>query len=99
MPQVGLYVMRADGSRQVRVATARVGDIAPSGATVAYSGKGVWVVRADGAQRRRVSPNGTEPRWSPDGRWIAYVVTRSAGVSGIDLVRPDGTGRHALIGG
>jgi Tol biopolymer transport system component len=54
-------------------------------------------------RRRRchhqLSPKGATPRWSPDGQWIAYTVKRSTGVPGIDLVRPDGTQRHALIGG
>jgi Tol biopolymer transport system component len=97
-PQVGLYVTRSDGTHQIRVATATVGDIAPRGTAVVYSGKGIWVVGTNGKGRHQVSPNGTEPRWSPDGRWIAYVARRPSGASGIDLVRPDGTGRHALVG-
>jgi Tol biopolymer transport system component len=97
-PQAGLYVMRADGSRQVRVATSRSGDISPRGTAVVYTGKGIWVVGADGKHRHQVSPDGIDPRWSPDGQWIAYSVTRSAGMAGIDLVRPDGTQRHTLAG-
>jgi Tol biopolymer transport system component len=96
--RVGLYVMHADGSRQTRVATAKQGDIAPRGTAVVYSGKGIWVVGANGTHAHRISPNGTAPRWSPDGQWIAYVVKRPSGASGIDLVRPDGTQRHALVG-
>ncbi len=99
LPRVGLYVMRPDGSHQVRVATAMVGDLSPHGTAVVYSGKGIWVVGADGKHRHQLSPNGTTPRWSPDGQWIAYTVKRPTGVAGIDLVRPDGTHRHALIGG
>jgi Tol biopolymer transport system component len=98
-PRIGLYVMRPDGSGQVRVATANSGDISPRGTAVVYSGKGIWVVGADGKHRHRLSPDGTEPRWSPDGRWIAYTVDRRSGVTGIDLIRPDGTQHHALIGG
>ena len=98
-PRIGLYVMRPDGSRQVRVATAASGDISPRGTTVVYSGKGIWVVGINGRHRHRLSPNGTQPRWSPDGQWIAYTVERPSGVSGIDLVRPDATQRHALVGG
>jgi hypothetical protein len=33
---------------------------------------GVWVMRADGSQRRRLGEFGA-PFWSPDGRWIAFV--------------------------
>jgi Tol biopolymer transport system component len=97
-PQLGLYLMRSDGGGLHRVATARFGDLAPRGTAVVYSGKGIWVVGANGKGRHRVSPNGTQPRWSPDGQWIAYVVKRASGASGIDLVRPDGTQRHALAG-
>ena len=97
--RIGLYVMRADGSRQARVATARAGDLSPRCTSVVYSGKGIWVVGSNGKHRHRVSPNGTQPRWSPDGQWIAYTVKRSTGVSGIDVVRPDGTRRHPLVGG
>lgn len=34
------------------------------------------------------------PRWSPDGRWIAY-----RGGDGLYLVRPNGTRRHRLVHG
>jgi Tol biopolymer transport system component len=58
------------------------------------------VVRDQGRRcHHQLSPKGATPRWSPDGQWIAYTVKRSTGVPGIDLVRPDGTQRHALIGG
>jgi Tol biopolymer transport system component len=94
----GLYVMHADGSHQVRVATAKHGDISRKGTAVVYSGKGIWAVGTNGKGRHRLSPNGTQPRWSPDGQWIAYVVKRPSGASGIDVVRPDGTQRHAIAG-
>jgi Tol biopolymer transport system component len=97
--QGGLYLMRADGSHVRRVATARYGDISPRGTAVVYSGKGIWVVGSNGKGRHRLSPNGQQPRWSPDGQWIAYTVRRANGVGGIDILRPDGTRRHALVGG
>jgi Tol biopolymer transport system component len=83
----------------VRVATATSGDISPSGKAVVYSGKGIWVVSANGTHRHRLSPDGTHPRWSPDGQWIAYTVKRLSGLTGIDLIRPDGTQHRALVGG
>jgi len=98
-PHVGLYVMRADGAHQARVAGGKRGDISPRGTAVVYSGKGIWIVGADGKHRHRISPNGSGPRWSPDGQWIGYTVRRASGAPGIDLVRPDGTQRHALVGG
>ncbi len=94
-----LYVMRADGSGQRRIAPGRNGDFSPSGTQVVYAAKGIWVVRSDATGRRRLAPDGAWPRWSPHGGWIAFVATRAPGVTGIDLIRPDGTDRHALVGG
>jgi Tol biopolymer transport system component len=94
-----LYAMRADGSHERRIAPGRNGDFSPSGAQVVYAAKGIWVVRADGTRRRRLADHGAWPRWSPDGRWIAFVATRAPAITGIDLIRPDGTDRHALVGG
>ena len=40
------------------------------------------------------------PRWSPDGRWIAYVNGEDAVLkNGLWLVRPDGKRRHRLAAG
>lgn len=37
-----------------------------------------------------------QPQWSPDGRWIAYEHADPYRRGGIRLVRPDGSGDHAL---
>jgi Tol biopolymer transport system component len=37
------------------------------------------------------------PQWSPDGSWIAYEHSDPFRVSGIRLVRPDGTDEHFLV--
>jgi Tol biopolymer transport system component len=54
----------------------------------------------DGAQARKVgsdSADESDPAWSPDGRWMVYV-RRTPGTTARELwvMRPDGTGRHAL---
>jgi Tol biopolymer transport system component len=47
----------------------------------------------DGSRRRRLTDDGVKPRWSPDERWIAF----QAGAR-IDLIHPDGSDRHTLVG-
>jgi dipeptidyl aminopeptidase/acylaminoacyl peptidase len=62
-------------------------DISPDGAEIAFvrnadaqtalgTGNDVWLVAADGGEPRRLTEhrgNDVAPRYSPDGRWIAYL--------------------------
>jgi Tol biopolymer transport system component len=91
-----LYVVRVRDRRLLRLAAAaRDGDFSPSGEWVVYSlaKGGVLTVSVDGTRRRRLTSDGVAPRWSPDGRWIAF----QAGAR-IDVMRPDGSGRRTLVG-
>jgi Tol biopolymer transport system component len=63
----------------------------------------IYVVNTDGTGLRRVVPPmfGLEhPKWSPDGRWIAFNIAPEAGstpnAGSVLLVHPDGTGMHVL---
>lgn len=52
----------------------------------------IWLARADGSesyQLTRGDKSCTSPRWSPDGRWIAFTSERS-GKNNIWLIRTDG---------
>ncbi len=52
--------------------------ISPDGETVAFrserDGGGIYLVAAKGGDARLIAPGGRRPRFSPDGRWIAYWV-------------------------
>lgn len=63
------------------------------------------LISSDGAHRRRLTPglhgDASDPAWSPDGRWIAFVDTVSTEYgsqsrSDLYVVRRDGTDRHRL---
>jgi Tol biopolymer transport system component len=51
----------------------------------------VWVMRADGAAKRRVAP-GSFPVWSPDGRFLMFSTGGTSDSNGLSVVRPDGSG-------
>lgn len=90
-----LYVIRVTTGRIVRLAAgARLGTFSPDGKRVAYSTEkgGIYTVSIDGRSRRRLTSDGVNPRWSPDGSWIAF----QAGTE-IDLVRPNGADRRVLL--
>jgi len=59
----------------------------------------LYLMRADGTKRRRITRGRAVeryPAWSPDGKWIAYISDRSKpgndGAYEIYVMRPNGTG-------
>lgn len=58
--------------------------------------KDLFTVNVDGSDARPVVRNPSTdirlPAWSPNGEWIAYVEN-----CGLSLIRPDGTGRRAIL--
>ena len=56
----------------------------------------LYVANPDGSELRRVTPRraDTPPRWSADGKWIAFVA-RARG-RGVFVVHPDGSGLRRL---
>jgi Tol biopolymer transport system component len=81
----GLYSIRPDGSRRRLLVTGPVSqsppeapEWSPHASRIAFVLPGsvnpeIHVARADGRERRRLTSNGMQPAWSPDGRYIAFI--------------------------
>ncbi|HEU0140787.1 MAG TPA: hypothetical protein VFQ79_13785, partial [Bryobacteraceae bacterium] len=76
-------------------------DISPDGSMVAFrswrDGGGIYVVPRSGGAERLLVPRGFSPRFSPDGRWIAYAASTGKGGSSIFLIRPSGGQPHNIL--
>jgi dipeptidyl aminopeptidase/acylaminoacyl peptidase len=70
-------------------------------AYVTYPDRELWKSRSDGSERRRLTPAGVWaalPRWSPDGRSVAYAGLAPGDDSlAIRRVREDGGGDEVLV--
>jgi hypothetical protein len=77
--RTGLFRIQLNGSRRRFLAQdASDPEWSPDGRQIAYTGRGgIWVCRADGSGRRRVTREprrglDDSPSWSPDGRRIVF---------------------------
>ncbi|MDX6510623.1 MAG: TolB protein, partial [Gaiellaceae bacterium] len=97
-----IYTANPDGSYAHQIAPADTGSVAewsPDGARILYihAGTEFWTMWANGTDLRLLVKDvgsGGGPRWSPDGRWIAYTATE-----GLAVIHPDGSGRLQLTTG
>ena len=80
----------------------------PDGSTIVYrserDGGGIFVIPTIGGEPMRIAPGGRNPRFSPNGKWIAYWVGRvkdsapEANGLGIVLVIPASGGEPKRVG-
>ena len=77
-----LWVQPVDGGDPTQLTSDPADDrepaFSPDGANIAFrsdrDGGGVYVIPSKGGEARLLAPGGRRPRYSPDGRWIAYWV-------------------------
>lgn len=96
-----LALVKADGTGLRVLGRGQHPDVSPSGEAVAYSTRrGVFVKPLAGGESRLVVPNGFDPVWSPDGKFLAftrYTECGHAACSGRVFVIPvDGGEPHAI---
>jgi Tol biopolymer transport system component len=100
VPDVWLVPVPA-GEPKLLVENASAASSSPDGRTLVYSlvtARGTSIrVRGEDGSEAEVAARGFWPRWSPDGRWIAYTTSDPEGGDGtIHVVRPDGSGHREL---
>jgi hypothetical protein len=96
----GLWAVRTDGRGLRRVAARGFyPDWSPDGKALVLADGGTIVLQPLRGRRRVVAHGATLglPKWSPSGRWIAYVDSAAKpGEKGLWAVRPNGTQRHRV---
>jgi len=104
-----IYVISADGSSEEQVkrdpAEERFADWSPDGQRLMFwsdkNGRNeLYIVSKENGgwgKPRQLTTDGSAiwPRWSPDGRFIAYIAARPDG--GVALISPDGSDRKLLV--
>jgi hypothetical protein len=70
---------------------------APDGRSVAFEDKGGVYVADDRGRLSRVSQPGQSPRWSGDGRRLAYIVRDSGGDPDLWIMNADGSGQRRQL--
>jgi Tol biopolymer transport system component len=79
---MNIWVQQVTGGQPVRVTDGPADDtepaFSPDGTIIAFrserDGGGIYTVPALGGEPQRIADQGRRPRFSPDGRWIAYWV-------------------------
>jgi Tol biopolymer transport system component len=77
-----IWVQPAEGGEPLQLTNDPADDREPAfsadGATIAFrsdrNGGGIYLIPSKGGEARLIAPEGRRPRFSPDGRWIAYWV-------------------------
>ena len=77
----------ANRAKSSKITFERTGEYVPGCAT------GIWTINPDGSDARHIRPSGQSPRWSPDGRWIAFSESTrdNGGLQSVFVMKPNGT--------
>jgi Tol biopolymer transport system component len=102
-----IYAVNADGTDMRKLVDMQgeedIADFSPDGSQIVFdtTSEQIFLASLDGGKPTLLVDHGDSPRWSPDGRWVAFS-RRAAGPGGSDevwLVRPDGTHAHMVTRG
>jgi len=103
-----IYAVRSDGTGETRLTSDPADDVwpawSPDGTRIVYERESnapgdLWIMNADGSNAKQLTDteaSETHPVWSPDGSWIAFAATQPNDKETIEVMRPDGSDRHAI---
>ena len=103
-----LFTIRPGGTGRTRIAHSRLLEerrpsVSPDGTRIAFDVGGIWVMNANGSDRRLLRANEYDdpidhhdPAWSPQGDKISYQSITDA--SWLSVMNPDGTGVRDVVG-
>ena len=99
-PPAVIHLVDATGRSSRRLTVGRSPDWSPDGSRIVFADQGtVYVIRADGRDRRRLVPVARNanldpsPKWSPDGTTVLYAVGRDRIAWTVDVA----TGRRTRV--
>jgi TolB protein len=100
-----LFTMRSDGTNERRLLRRRerafgAPDWSPDGRRIAIglSGSKIAVLNADGTRFRFIRGiHARYPRWSPNGKLIAFIGWPNGDGPALMVMRPDGSGRRTVV--
>jgi len=104
-----LFVMDTTGAQPLRLTNDQADDRGPAwspdGGWIVWefvssnpAEAGLWLMRADGSDRRLLHAGGFDPAWAPDGSRIAFSYTASAdSAATLWSIEPDGSNLTRLI--
>ena len=93
-----IYVLDLESNELQDIAVGAMPSWSPDGRRITFCqyspNHGVWMMNADGSEKKMIDPSGWGSDWSPVGNEIAYTV--SAGGADIRIVNPD-TGKDRTL--
>ena len=103
--KLDIWVQQVGGGEAIRLTRDPTDDYAPTfspdGRAIAFrsewDGGGIYIVSALGGEARKIAYHGRRPRFSPDGKWIAYWIGTETGDTSSSAFLVPGAGKIYIV--
>lgn len=96
-----IYTINIDGTGEKKLTHAgscEYPTYSPDGKLIAYAAGGIYIINADGSDRRPLLEKGWHAAWSPDGKSLAITISEEK-IARLYIVNLDGSGSTYLTDG